>query len=281
MTLESIDNLLKIIDQESHIIIVDNKSPNGTGEKIQRMYNDTNNISVILSSENYGFARGNNIGYKFAKERYNPDFIVAMNNDVIINQKNFEQSILFAYQKKSCDIIAPNIINKENFHQNPLRKEKLGTFVVTRRILFYILVYFSLTTGIFRNKLLFFYRSRVKSDPNANRFEETILDNIVPHGSCIIFCRKYIESVDFAFLPLTFLYCEEDILYEFVNRHGFKIVYEPNISVLHIEDITTNSLYEKQIDRDKFAIKNRIKSLMVLLLFRFRIIGGKLYKKGG
>ena len=67
-------NQLKQIDGEHRIIIVDNCSPNGSGKKLSERYKNDSNIDVILHDKNDGFARGNNAGCKYAKEKYNPDF---------------------------------------------------------------------------------------------------------------------------------------------------------------------------------------------------------------
>lgn len=50
------------------IVIVDNASANGTGRELQQLYQGAENIYVILNPENLGFARGNNVGFEFAKK---------------------------------------------------------------------------------------------------------------------------------------------------------------------------------------------------------------------
>lgn len=44
----------------------------------------------MINHENAGFARGNNVAYQFAKEKYKPDFMVIMNNDIEIETEEFE-----------------------------------------------------------------------------------------------------------------------------------------------------------------------------------------------
>ena len=58
------------------IVIVDNASPNRTGKLIQEKYIDDPQIHVILSSENLGFANGNNLGFEYAKKQLKSDFII-------------------------------------------------------------------------------------------------------------------------------------------------------------------------------------------------------------
>ncbi|MBZ4302096.1 glycosyltransferase family 2 protein, partial [Streptococcus pneumoniae] len=52
------------------IVIIDNFSNNGTGEKLQELYESDLEIEGLINHENAGFARGNNVAYQFAKEKY-------------------------------------------------------------------------------------------------------------------------------------------------------------------------------------------------------------------
>ena len=90
ITKKSVYSLLKST-VDSKIIIVDNCSPNGSGVTLERELSNEERVTVILNPHNDGFARGNNLGYKFAKEEYNPDIIVVMNNDIIISDSMFEK----------------------------------------------------------------------------------------------------------------------------------------------------------------------------------------------
>lgn len=44
-------------------------------------------MHVIASEKNLGFARGNNLGIRYARSHFEPDFIVAANSDIILNRK--------------------------------------------------------------------------------------------------------------------------------------------------------------------------------------------------
>lgn len=63
--------------------------PNGTGQELLDEYAEDSEIKVILNPENSGFAKGNNMGVRWVQENVPADFVVVLNNDVEILQKDF------------------------------------------------------------------------------------------------------------------------------------------------------------------------------------------------
>lgn len=66
------------------IILVDN----GSKDK-NKILNDNyiNNVAdVIISEENLGFSGGNNLGIKYAQEKYDPEYYLLLNNDTVITK---------------------------------------------------------------------------------------------------------------------------------------------------------------------------------------------------
>ena len=87
------------IDVDSfQIVIVDNASPNRSGEILKEKYRENDKVSVILNSTNKGFARGNNTGIKYAEKNFDPDFIVMTNSDTYLIQKDFYYQIQKEYE---------------------------------------------------------------------------------------------------------------------------------------------------------------------------------------
>jgi GT2 family glycosyltransferase len=79
--------LKSILNQEGdfEVIFVDNCSTDDSVPYVQRRYaNEISNgrMKLIITDRNYGFAEGNNIGYKVARGKY----VVLVNNDVIVPQ---------------------------------------------------------------------------------------------------------------------------------------------------------------------------------------------------
>ena len=97
-----------------YIVIVDNASPNNTGKELEKLYKTNNKIKVILSKENLGFAKGNNIGFKYAKEKLNADFIIMCNNDTYLLQDDFLNLIEEEYKISKFAVLGPKILLPNN-----------------------------------------------------------------------------------------------------------------------------------------------------------------------
>ena len=55
-------------NKKKKIVIVDNASPDGSGVLLEKEYAQDEDIKVLVSERNEGFARGNNRGYHYARE---------------------------------------------------------------------------------------------------------------------------------------------------------------------------------------------------------------------
>lgn len=111
---------IKALEGDKKIVIVDNASPNGTGQELLDEYTEDSEIKVILNPENSGFAKGNNMGVRWVQENVPADFVVVLNNDVEILQKDFCPKVEAIYRRHSFDVLGPDIISVfSGIHQNP------------------------------------------------------------------------------------------------------------------------------------------------------------------
>lgn len=131
------------------VYVVDNGSNNGSVENIIKIQNSTK-FELIVSKENLGFANGNNLGIKKAKED-GCKFVICLNSDILLeNQKEFLDAIDTVFSNdNNIAIIAPNIKNLDGIYQNPFRKERFSEKEILKMKLFYL-------TGFFR--LYYFLR---------------------------------------------------------------------------------------------------------------------------
>ncbi len=90
LTYKTVESVLSLDNfNDSKIIIVDNASPNESGKKLEKKYAEMNQIHLILSSQNLGFSAGNNLGFQYIKDNFIPEFVIAINNDILFPQKEF------------------------------------------------------------------------------------------------------------------------------------------------------------------------------------------------
>lgn len=259
-TKEAITSLLSISkDKSIKIVVVDNASPNNSGEELSRFYEDNSLVDVLLSSENLGFAKGNNLGYNYAI-RYNPDFIIVLNNDVIIEQVDFLDEVRNIEKRTKFDILGPDIYAiKEKFHQNPSRSRgqslnELKQYQSSLKRYNYLIFLRQRIKGVIK-KILFF-----KKKPKSFTDFSSEQESVVLHGACYIFANGFLKKRNYCFNPSTFMYYEEDILFYEAEKMGLRTIYSPNIRVIHLEDVSTNlffkSNWKKMISKNKEILKS-------------------------
>ena len=268
MTFECISTLLqKFGDNGVQIIIVDNASPNGSGVQLKSAFDSQKNVHILLNDKNLGFAKGNNVGYEYSKQ-FNPDFIIVMNNDVLIEDANFLDKIDAIYKDRGFAVLGPDIFNpKTKKHQNPLYlKGNTKENVINMRN--------NLEKGLY-NFSFFYYKAKfitpikriIKKILLPQRFLQENIDrtkmyeNPVLQGACYIFSKDFIVARDYAFYPETFLYFEEDILHLQCQQKHLKMLYIPDITIKHLEDVSTNMILKTNLEKEKMKSKNLIHSM--------------------
>ena len=112
-TRECLDSLKKYLDDTKNninVVVVDNGSIKEKTAAIEKEYlNDK--IHFIESGENLGFAKGNNIGFHYAKYELHSDIIILANNDLIFQQVDFMDQIEKEMTENHIDVAGPRIIS--------------------------------------------------------------------------------------------------------------------------------------------------------------------------
>ena len=104
-TISCVESILQLYDNIS-IVVIDNNSPNKSGRELEERYREYENIKIIITKGNLGFARGNNVGYEYAKSQ-GADFIIQVNNDTLFEDKNFVKTMLQLYEKEKYAVLIP------------------------------------------------------------------------------------------------------------------------------------------------------------------------------
>ncbi|MFH5835536.1 glycosyltransferase family 2 protein [Proteiniclasticum sp. C24MP] len=274
-TIECIESILNHIRyEEKDLVVVDNGSPDGSGKILAERYEGNEHVHILLQRENMGFARGNNVGFQYAKNVLHTDFIAMINNDTVIEQEDFIEGIFAYYEESPFAILGPDIISLvDQGHQNPAsvkgmdRKGAKIALVINRICLW--TSYIHADEYAFR-AIKFLYavkdkiRRRGKSKTSRKRNPEEVQENIQLHGSALVFSPVFIERHD-GLHPGTFMYLEEDILFHLMKKENLKTVYYPKIRIYHKEDSSTKNSFSSSIDRRRFKYRHHIDSLHVYL----------------
>jgi len=66
-------------------------------------------LRLILNEKNYGFAEGNNIGIRYALRALNPDYVLLLNNDTVVDPTFLTELVKVAESDKKIGIVGPKI----------------------------------------------------------------------------------------------------------------------------------------------------------------------------
>lgn len=266
------------------IVIVDNGSKNESVEKLKEHFVDEPRVHIVVSEDNLGFAKGNNLGISYARTHFDADFIVAANSDIIFEQKDYCQMLAAIYEEKPYAVLGGDIIDASRTqHFNPVARERVYTLNYMRKqivvswakaAMFRLIKLFHLKKavaghyGIVTNdagadvkdgsKNLTTREVEGRSVAADSRIEDE-LENVLLHGCCMVFSKDYFAEFD-GFFEQTFLYAEEEIVYYLAAKKGLRMLYTPRVSCMHKESVTTNQLYRDFCDAKIFYFNNIVKS---------------------
>ena len=169
-------------------------------------------VYVISNPENSGFAIGNNIGAKFARDNFNPEYFLFTNNDIKLVQDDVVGKLIAKLSEHpEVGIIGPMVRGLNGDYQSPEP-------------------YIS-----FADKCIWMYLSTpfLSKEKKAKRFH---LDYAKMGSFFIVPSQAYIECgmMD----EHTFLFAEEMILSERMAAIGKKVYYDPEVSVIHAHGAT-------------------------------------------
>jgi len=250
------------------IIIVDNGSPNDSVKQLEQQFVCEERVHVVVSDENLGFAKGNNLGIKYAREHFQPDFIVVANSDIIFEQPDYCEKLIEIYNRKPYAILGGDIIDvSRKQHFNPVAQDRMYTvsymykqaLVSEMKAWIYRLIRMLHLKKLVEDKVEQTTREVKGKDVTADSCIEEELENVLLHGCCIVFSKDFFCEFE-GFWSETFLYAEEEIIYYLAMKKKMRIVYTPEIVCMHKEAITTKQLYRDYCDGKVFYYDNVAKS---------------------
>jgi len=66
-------------------------------------------LTIIKNETNYGFAEGNNVGIRYALKNFNPDYILLLNNDTIVDKDFLRELVETGESDNNIGIVGPKI----------------------------------------------------------------------------------------------------------------------------------------------------------------------------
>lgn len=260
VTMSAIHSVMSLekANDELSVVVVDNASPGETGDVVHNQLKSLQHCYFLSSEENLGFARGNNLGFAFAKNELKADFIILMNNDAVVESPDFCELVAEDFAKEHFAVLGPYVHTPNGKCQNPLRKKLLkGLRLKLTQVYLWIDL---ILTWMFIAPFVSKFCARKKNA--AFLKDESPMNDVELHGSFLIFSPLYIQKFD-GLDDRTFMYCEEEFLFARCVANGLKSRYNPAISVFHNEVGNSNVGIGQLRRKSLFRIKNCLKSLRV------------------
>lgn len=291
-TVDCVNSIKTNLDTSSyHIVIVDNASTNGAFATLANIFVNDPVVSCISTGKNLGFARGNNAGIQYVRTHDPARFICCLNNDTLLEQKDFYHNLLDCFQKTNAAVIGPLIILRDGRiepAQDPLlpvsayqkkleRYERLeagdknSTSLKrnfkdwSQKSKEYMLSVPLLSRA---NQVRHHWHKKIRGE--NHRAEKALEDarrqrmDCILHGCCLIFTPPFLERLE-GFNPRTFLYQEEALLFLMVRRAGLHTCYAPTLRIRHLKNVSINATVHSFTEKERFKRKHLIRSLKILI----------------
>lgn len=181
---------------------------------------DKRKFELIRSEKNLGFCGGNNLGAEYALNNYNPDYLLFLNSDTLVDS-NFLSYLLNDLQKNSKNAVAVSKIffaKGYEFWRDSYKKNDLG------KIIWY-------AGGIIDWENLFTFHFGI-DEVDRGQFSSEFETEFAT-GCSFLIKREMIENFGL-FDEKYFLYYEDaDLSRRLINK-GYNLVFSPNSLVYHV-----------------------------------------------
>lgn len=229
-TLVCVDSIKKFTTGVSYkIYIIDNASPDMSGEQLVIRYKDDPDVKVLVSEKNRGFSGGNNIGIRAALEE-GLQYVYLLNSDVIL--ENDAVSLMQEKLELNDDvaIVGPSIINSRGEYAQFARPGvTLMSYFMCRRLIFMLCP--RLGKGLRHYEF--------------SHNEDFVFDGML-NGCCFGLKSSFIQEHE-CLDENVFMYYEEDILAHIMKKTGKKSFVVSKAKIIHNEGIATKNSSENRL----------------------------------
>ena len=292
-TLECLESLYQVNYPNYNVIVIDNGSTNESIKKIKEYYkgkikvkskffkynienkpiniikhnekeltneiytmdNLTSKKSLIFikNDKNYGFAEGNNIGIRYALKNLDPDYVLLLNNDTVVDKYFLNELVKTGESSEKIGCVGPKVY----YYDFKGRKDVIN----------------------FAGNKMSLYTTRGKCF-GCNEVDSGQYDNIKEtsrvEGCCMLIKTKIIKKVGM-FDPIYFAYWEETDLCMRIKNAGFKLLYVPKAKIWHKVGGTKNSIHTYFFTRNMFIFMKKNASLKEYSTFLIYFFGFKFW----
>ena len=220
-----LDSLAQLTYPQLEIIVVDNNSKDGSQEFLKENYRKA---ILIENKENYGFAKGNNIGLKASTG----DYILILNNDTVVAPNFLEPLIRDFKDNPRIACLQPQI----RLSKSEQLLDGAGAFLTPTGFLYHF--------GYLKDRMQLKYNKK--------------MEIFSAKGACMLLRRKAIEEVGLFDEDFFIFFEETDLCFRFWLA-GYSVMYEPKSVIYHLGggDTTSSNSYQHE-KRAYLSFRNMI-----------------------
>lgn len=240
LTMGCIASLNKVKNESNfEIILCDNASTDGSVEAITQKYPQ---VKIIENEANLGFAKGNNA----AKDAVYGKYVLFLNTDTLVSAGVFTKTLQYLKVNPEVGAITCKMVLSDGSLDRDARRSFPTPWV-------------SFTHLILRIDRLF-----PKSKLFSKYWYGYIPDNItheidVIQGAFFLTYKKILDDVGW-FSEDYFLDGEDIDLSWKIKEKGFKLIYYPEVSILHLKGATKGK--NKKVQKSTLSFKEKLKFRM-------------------
>lgn len=212
-------NLIKGYNVFDRCIVVDNCSSDGSYESLCNLKYD--NIDVLKSDKNSGYACGNNLGASYAIKNYHPDVMFFSNPDVAFEELTATGILDLLTQNPQYAVSAPLVTSGYNVWRQP-------SYWGVIESLFLIL--YNLDKAVIKQRLL---------------MKKGLYEVGVVEGSFFAIKTDAFSAIG-GFDERTFLYYEENILGFKLKKNNYKTIVDSSLFYDHLHSKSIQKEYKSK-----------------------------------
>lgn len=281
-TINCIESVVKYTPASSYkIVVVENGSDFNTTDTISRYVNDSfpdkcmviddnalfaaplHFITVVISKSNDGYAQGNNKALRLLEGDSKIDHIMILNNDILFTEDIVSPLIKYLNTLPNSAIVCPLLTKRDG------KTIDLCCARNEYKLMHFFWEYLFLMKDIFG--IVNYYGNKVlllKSHPKLVNKE--YFDIEMPSGSCMLLRKDLFKEIGY-FDPNTFLYFEENILFQKIKKLGLKNYIIPKYKCIHLGASTSKKtpsafIMKCQMDSTVYYLRN-YRNAPILALF--------------
>jgi GT2 family glycosyltransferase len=237
LLLDCLKSLEKVRDEISfEIIVVDNGSSDGSQDALRKLQ-----IKLIENSKNLGFARGNNAARKVVKGEY----ILFLNSDTIVNKNVLKETVANIDDNTDVGAITCKTVLSDGSLDNDARRSFPTPWVSFTHLVLPLDKLFP------KSKVFAKYWYGYKSPDETHEIDAI-------QGAFFLTRKKILDEVGW-FDEDYFLDGEDIDLSWKIKNKGYKNVYYPKVSIIHLKGATKG---KNKKTKSNVSLKEKIKYRM-------------------